>query len=124
MIGGLNLLIPPACTRVTEGGVRSRMYRTTDDPREIIRELRRLYGRLSPTEREATDTKWNKPRNTAMSIEYYFKGLEEMFILATNYPPKFTTAQMARKAKTAMENCGLFQTPLNEWSVFTEPNHN
>ena len=54
------------------------MYWTTDDPRDIIRELRRLYGRLSPTEREAMDNKWSAPWNTSMSIEHYFKRREEI----------------------------------------------
>ena len=54
-----------------------------------------------------------------MPTEHYFKGLEEMFILATKYPPEFTMRQMARKAKTAMERSGLFQLHLNKWSQFT-----
>ena len=57
-----------------------------------------------------------------MPIEYYIKGLEEMFILATKYLPKFTMAHMVGKAETAMEKCGLFQTHLTEWSAFTLPN--
>ena len=84
------------------------MYQTTDDTREIIRELCRLYGRTSPTERGAMDTKWSKSWDTAMFIKHYFKGLEEMFILVTKYPPKFTMVQMVGKAKTAMDKCGLF----------------
>ena len=64
------------------------------------------------------DNKWSAPWNTAMPIEHYFKELEEMFILTTKYPPKFTIGQMVGKAKTAMEECGLFQSHLNEWSQF------
>ena len=122
VIAGLNIAVPDAYKRVAGAGVGTRMYRTTDDPRDIISELRRLYGRLTPTEREAMDTKWNAPWNTSMPIEHYFKGLEEMFILSTKYPPAFTMEQMVGKAKTAMEKCGLFQTHLNEWSQFTLPN--
>ena len=83
------------------------MYRTTDDPREIIRKLRRLYGQLSPKERETMYNKWSVSWNAAMPIEHYFKGLEEMFILATKYPPEFTMGQMVGKAKTSMEKCRL-----------------
>jgi len=122
VIGGLNLAVPSAYRKVAGGGVGTRMYRTTDDPREIIKQLRRLYGQLSPTERETMDNKWSAPWNTALPIEHYFKGLEEMFILATKYPPEFTMGQMVGKAKTAMEKCGLFQSHLNEWSQFTPPN--
>ena len=50
------------------------------------------------------DNKWSAPWNTALSIKHYFKGLEEMFILATKYPPEFTMGQMVGKVKTAMEN--------------------
>ncbi len=60
------------------------------------------------------DNKWSAPWNTALPIEHYFKGLEEMFILATKYPPEFTMGQMVGKAKTAMKKCGLFQSHLNE----------
>ena len=124
VIAGLNLAVPDAYKRVAGAGVGTRMYRTTDDPRDIIRELRRLYGRLSPTEREAMDTKWNAPWNTSIPIEHYFSGLEEIFILATKYPPAFTMEQMVGKAKTAIEKCGLFQNHLNEWSQFTLANQN
>ena len=58
---------------------------------------------VEPLEREAMDNKWSALWNTAMPIEYYFKGLENFFILATKYPPKFTMRQMAGKAKTAMK---------------------
>ena len=40
-----------------------------------------------------------------MPIGQCFKGLEEMFILATKYPPEFTIGQMVGKAKTVMEKC-------------------
>ena len=42
VIGGLNLAVPSAYSKVTSGGVGTRMYRTTDDPREIIHQLREL----------------------------------------------------------------------------------
>ena len=51
----------------------------------------------------------------------HFKGLEEMFILATKYPPEFAMAQMVDKAKTSMEECGLFQLHLNKWSQCIVP---
>jgi hypothetical protein len=54
-----------------------------------------------------------------MPIEHYFKGLEEMIILATKYPPEFTIEQMVGKVKTAMKKCRLFQLHLNEWSQLT-----
>ena len=79
------------------------MYQTTNDPREIIQELRRLYSQLSTMERKAMDNKWSAPWNTTMPIIHYFKGIEEIFILAAKYHPKFTMGQMVGKAKTAME---------------------
>ena len=108
VIRGLNLTVPSAYRNVTGGGVGTLMYRTTDDPREIIRELRRLYRQLSPKEHNTMDNKWSVPWNTTLSLEHYFKGLEDMFILSTKYPPKFTMGQMVGKAKTSMEKCGLF----------------
>ena len=67
------------------------------------------------------DNKWSAPWNTAIPIKHYFKGLEEMFILATKYSSKYTMGQMVKKAKTAMERCGLFQWHLNKWSQFILP---
>ena len=64
------------------------------------------------------DKQWSASSNIAMPIKHCFKGLEEMFILATKYPPEFTMEQMVGKAKTAMEKCGLFQSHLSEWSQF------
>ena len=32
--------------------------------------------------------KWSAPWNTAMPIKHHFIGLEEIFILATKYPPR------------------------------------
>ena len=46
VIRGLNLAVPSACRNVTDGGVGTKMYRTTDDPREIIKQLRRLNFKL------------------------------------------------------------------------------
>ena len=59
-IAGLDLAIPDAYKRVAGVGVSRWMYRTTGDPRAFISELRCLYGRLSPTERETMDTKWSE----------------------------------------------------------------
>ena len=70
VIGGLNLVVPSAYRKVTGGGVDTQMYRTTDDPREIIRGMRRLYDQLSPKERETMDNKWSAPWNTAPPIEH------------------------------------------------------
>ena len=122
VIGGLNLSVPAAYKKVTGGGVGTHMYRTADDPREIIRKLRHLCGQLSPKERETMDNKWSAPWNTAMPIEHYFKVLGEMFILATKSPPEFSMGQIVETVKTAIEKCELFQSHLNEWSQFTVPN--
>ena len=53
-----------------------------------------------------------------MPAEHYVKGLEEKFILATKYPPKFTMGQMIGNAKAAMEKCGLFRLYLNKWKGY------
>ena len=57
VIGGLNLAVPSAYRKVAGGGVGTRMYRTTDDPLERIKQLRQLYGQLRPMERETTDNR-------------------------------------------------------------------
>ena len=111
-------MVPSTYRRVTGGGVDTQMYQTTDDPREIIQELRRLYGQLSPRERAAMDNNWSAPCNTAMSIEHHFKRMEDMFILVTKYPLEFTMGQMVGKAKTSIEKCRLFQLCLSKWSQF------
>ena len=118
----LNVKVPLAYKKVTGGGVGTRMYLTMDDPCNIIHELRRLYGRLSLTEHEAMDAKWSTLWDTLKPIEQYFKGLEDVYILATNYLPKFTMAQMVGHAKTTMEKCRMFQQHLNKWSQFPVTN--
>ena len=101
VISGLNLLILDAYKRVTEEGVCTYTYQTTNDPRDINKELRRLYGRLSPVKRKAMDTTWSEPWNRAIPIEYYFKGLGEMFILTNIHPPNFTIAQMVQRTRNS-----------------------
>ena len=119
VIGGLDLLVTSTYKRIIGEGVGTRIYQATDNPGEIFQELWRLYGKMSPRERKAMDNKWSASCNTVMPIKHYFRGLEEMFILATKYPLKFTMGQMVEKAKKAMEKCGLFQSHLNKWSQFT-----
>ena len=94
VIAGLHLLIQAAYKRVTGGGVGTWMYQTTNDQMEIIRELRCLYGGLSPAERESMDTKWNEPWNTAMPIKHYFKGSQETFIGGNVHPHQQISTQL------------------------------
>ena len=130
VIGKLNLLVPSAYRKVTGGDVGTQMYQTTDDPREIIRKLRQLYGQLSPKERKTMDSKRSTPWNTAMPIEHYFKGLEEMFILATKYPLEFTMGQSVKNVlelnkRTSFDSeirdriGDLVSLPENEYAAWT-----
>ena len=68
------------------------------------------------------ETTWSLPWNIVALIEHYFKGIEEVLILVTRYPPKYTMNQTIGKAKTAIETCDLFPTHLNELSGFTPAN--
>ena len=70
VIRGLNLVVSSAYRKVTGGGVGTQMYRTTDDPREIICKLWRVYGQLIPRERNTMYNKRSVPWNTAMPIKH------------------------------------------------------
>jgi hypothetical protein len=56
VIPGLNVAITVAYRQVKGREVDIRMYRLTDDLRDIIQELRILYEQLSPMERGTMDT--------------------------------------------------------------------
>ena len=51
VINALNVAVPQAYRRLEGGGLGVRNYRPTDSPMAILASLRRLYGRLTPTER-------------------------------------------------------------------------
>ena len=97
------------------------MYRPSDNPLEIIHGLHKAYGMLTPTEKKHTETTWSLPWNTGELIELYLLlKPQKIFILATKHPPAYTIDQMVGKAKTAMEQCGLFQTALLEFNAFLD----
>ena len=61
VINALNVAVPQAYRQVAGGGVGVRNYRPTDSPMAILASLRRLYGRLTPTERTGMEARWSAP---------------------------------------------------------------
>ena len=93
-----------------------RNYRPTDIPMAILASLRRLYGRLTPTERPGMEAQWSTPWNTSYPIETFFDRLKDCFVMETRNHPPYTTDQMISKGITAIEVTGIFTTALLEWN--------
>ena len=62
------------------------------------------------------ETQWSAPWAPAGPVETLFDRLEECYILALRNNPAYTTKQILDKAKTAVEQTGLFSTALLEWN--------
>ena len=102
VIMALNKAVPPEYRRIPNA-VGTREFRITDSPREIIKQLRAVYGQLSPTERMNMENKWAEIWNPQVPIEAYFKQLKDIFEQAIANPPAYTKEQMISKAITSME---------------------
>ena len=74
VITGLNAAVPAAYRKIKGGGIGTRMYRPSDDPLEIIRGLRKAYGRLTPTEKQTMETTWSLPWNTGNQLNCTFEA--------------------------------------------------
>ena len=123
VIAQLNQAVPAAYRR-NKGGVGTREYRATDDPKEILDDLRKVYGKLTPTEKTTMENQWNAMWNPQTPVENYFERMEDVYMLAIAHPPAYTEDQMVGKALTSVETCGLFQMALLEWNGFAPGNRN
>ena len=84
---GLNKATPRMFRRVPGGTVGVRTFRPTDDPKEILRNLRSNYGRMTPQEKTAMETRWSAGWNPSEPVENFFDRLEDCFVMATAQPP-------------------------------------
>ena len=70
----------PTTFRRAGGVVGPPVYTAMDDPRAMLLDLQRRYGKATPSEKTAADTSWMEPWNPAEPIENMFCKLEELFV--------------------------------------------
>ena len=70
----------PEIYRWAQGDMSPTIYTPTDNPRAILLDLQRRYGRRTPTEKEEATQQWGQPWNPSKPIENMFFKLKELFI--------------------------------------------
>ena len=119
----LNRCVPKSYRRVPGGNIGSVNYKVTDSPRDIMDRLRHLYGKPSPDEKRANETRFGAPWDThADTVEDLFSRLEQCYTTAVLARPPFTMEQLIDKAVMAIQATGLYPTALMEWNGFDEVN--
>ena len=113
----LNAAIPQPFRRSTNT-IGVRIFRATDDTREIIQRLQNSYGKPSPSIKEEKGQLWRAPWNPAEPIEILLDTLEECFTFAAIYGPAYTEAQLVDRALTTIQQTGLFSQACIEWASF------
>ena len=122
VIAGLNAAVPRAYKRGTGTTIGVKVYRPTDNPKEILNSLRNMYGKMSPGEKTAMDQRWSAPWNAADPIEELFDRFEDCYVLALSNKPEFTADQMIDKALRAIQATGVYSIAILEWNAFDENN--
>ena len=122
IVDALNKAVPKAYRRGTGTRMGARVYRATDEPRDILNKLHELYGKMTPQEKSNMEAAWSAPWAPSDPIKTLIDRLEECFILAKRNKPAYTVAQMIDKALTAIQSTGLFPIAVLEWNGFDENN--
>jgi len=123
VIDALNLAVPKPFRRVPGGNIGVTAFKITDNPRDILDRLRSLYGKPTPGEKRANDTRFNQGWDAGTeTIEELFDRLEDCYTIAIVAKPPYTLEQMIDKGVIAIQETGLYQTALLEWNGFAEAN--
>ena len=79
----LNACVPKAYRRGGTGATTTaKMYTPTQDPRDIIANLRTLYGKPTPQEKEDIGAIWRTDWNVQEPIEEYYSRMEDCYATA------------------------------------------
>ena len=125
IIDALNTAVPKSYRRAQGGttGIGHTNYKATNQPRDILAQLRTIYGRPSPGEKEVNDNRFKMPwQHGTETIEELFNRLEECYVIALRAKPAYTVEQLVDKAVTSVQLTGLYPTALLEWNGFAEDN--
>ena len=125
VIDALNAAVPKSYRRAQGGatGIGHTTYKATNQPREILAQLRANYGRPSPGEKEINDNRFKMPwKHGTETIEELFNRLEECYVIALRAKPAYTVEQLINKAVTSAQLTGLYPTALLEWNGFATEN--
>ena len=112
VIDCLNRCVPQSYRRKTGANATNighRTYKISEDPRDIIAELRRVYGQPSPKETRENDTRFRLPWNVQTeTIEDLYSRLEQCYIFALTPGPAITMDQLIYQAKVCVQETGLY----------------
>ena len=89
----LNVAVPEAYRRA-QGDMSPATYTPTDDPRAILLNLQRRYGKRTPTEKEEATIQWSRAWNPSDPIEQMFFDLEELYVQAVIAEVSYTMVQL------------------------------
>jgi len=88
-----------------------------------LAQLRNIYGRATPAEKETNQSTFNMAWNHAIdTIEIFLSRLEDCYIYALRAKPAITMEQLIDKAVTGVQLTGLYPTVLLEWNGFDDAN--
>ena len=118
IINSLNEVVPKNYRRGGANTMGARVYRATDEPREIIQKLRDTYGKPTPAEKSANEANFAAPWNPSEPIEELYDRLEDCYLTAMLAKPAFTIEQMIDRALRAIQQTGLYTTAVLEWNGF------
>ncbi len=125
VIDALNTDVPKSYRRTqgAAGGIGHQTYKATQEPRDIMIQLRANYGKASPGEKEANDNQFKLAWNVANdTIEDLFSRFEDCYRTALRATPAYTMEQLIDRAITSIQLTGLYSTALLQWNGETPAN--
>ena len=97
-IKSLNVSVPGQYKRAVGNCTGARIYMSTNEPREIIANLRSIYGRPTTAKKRANEVKFSAPWTPSNPIKELINHPEECYGTATEALPPYTSEQMIDKA--------------------------
>ena len=112
----LNIAVPEAYQRA-QGDMSPVAYSSTDDPRAILINLQRRYGKRTPTEKEEATIQWSRAWNPSDPIEQMFFDLEELYVQAVIAEVPYTMVQLMDEGINKIKKTGVFTTNVTAWAA-------
>ena len=112
----LNVAVPEAYRRA-QGDMSPATYSPTDDPRAILLNLQRRYGKRTPTEKEEAAIQWSRAWNPSDPIEQMFFDLEELYVQAVVAEVPYTMVQLVDEGLSKIKKTGIFTANVTTWAA-------
>jgi hypothetical protein len=116
----LNVAVPNAFLKPAGNQIGTKVYTVSDNPRDILDNLRTKYSAFTPNEKTANNLSFDQPWDPNEPIEALFDRLEECYFFSIMAKPPFTLEQVIDKAIIVIQRTGLYGTALLEWQGFDE----